>query len=113
MRIAVIGSGISGLAAAWLLGRDHAITLFESGTYLGGHTHTVDVTLEGVTHGVDTGFLVFNRTTYPNLVPMFEALGVPVVSSAMRTPIHLRVRRRQRPAPDHGNGNLPGRTPLW
>ncbi len=89
MRIAVIGSGISGLAAAWLLGRDHTITLFESGTYLGGHTHTVDVTLEGVTHGVDTGFLVFNRATYPNLVPLLETLGVPVAPSEMTFSVAL------------------------
>lgn len=83
MRIAVVGSGISGLAAAWLLARSHAVTLFESGDYPGGHTHTVDVTLEGRTHGVDTGFLVFNRATYPNLVPMLEYLGVPAAPSEM------------------------------
>ncbi len=83
MRIAIVGSGISGLAAAWLLQRDHDVTLFESGKYLGGHTNTVDVTLEGVTHGVDTGFLVFNRATYPNLVSLFESLRVPVAPSAM------------------------------
>jgi uncharacterized protein len=83
MRIAVVGSGISGLAAAWLLARDHAVTLYEAGDYLGGHTHTVDVTLDGATHGVDTGFLVFNRATYPNLVPMLEWLGIPVAPSEM------------------------------
>ena len=83
MRIAVVGSGISGLATAWLLQGGHEVTLFESGTYLGGHTHTVDVTLEGVTHGVDTGFLVFNRDTYPNLVSLFEELDVPVAPSEM------------------------------
>lgn len=83
MRIAVVGSGISGLASAWLLARGHAVTLFESGARLGGHTHTVDVTLEGVTHGVDTGFLVFNRATYPNLVPMLEFLGMPIAPSEM------------------------------
>ena len=83
MRIAVVGSGISGLAAAWLLSRHNSVTLFEAGDYLGGHTHTVDVTLEGVTHGVDTGFLVFNRATYPNLVPMLESLGVPIAPSEM------------------------------
>jgi predicted NAD/FAD-binding protein len=83
MRIAVVGSGISGLAAAWLMARDHSVTLYEAGGYLGGHTHTVDVTLDGVTHGVDTGFLVFNGATYPNLVPMLEHLGVPVARSEM------------------------------
>ena len=76
MRIAVVGAGISGLATAWLLGRDHAVTLFEAGDYLGGHSNTVDVTLDGHTCPVDTGFLVFNDRTYPNLVAMFDALGV-------------------------------------
>ena len=89
MRIAVVGSGISGLAAAWLLARRHAVTLFEAGSYLGGHTHTVDVTLDGVTHGVDTGFLVFNRETYPNLVPMLAGLGVPVAASEMTFSLSL------------------------
>ncbi len=83
MRIAVVGSGISGLACAWLLGGRHDVTLYEANSSLGGHTHTVDVTLEGVTHGVDTGFLVFNRETYPNLVPMLASLGVPVAPSEM------------------------------
>ena len=89
MRIAIIGSGISGLAAAWLLARHHPVTLFEAGNYLGGHTHTVDVSLDGITHGVDTGFLVFNRATYPNLVPMLEWLGVPVAPSEMSFSVAL------------------------
>ena len=82
-RIAVIGSGISGLAAAWLLSRTHAVTLFEAGNYFGGHTNTVDVSLDGQTFGVDTGFLVFNRKTYPNLCAMFALLGVPIAESDM------------------------------
>jgi uncharacterized protein len=72
-RIAVIGAGISGLSAAWLLGQKYEVTLFEAGDYLGGHTNTVDVTLDGVSHPVDTGFLVYNTTTYPNLTAMFAS----------------------------------------
>jgi predicted NAD/FAD-binding protein len=67
-RVAVVGSGIAGLAAAHALAGEAQVTLFEAGDYFGGHTHTVDVTLDGVTHGVDTGFLVFNQRTYPQLI---------------------------------------------
>jgi predicted NAD/FAD-binding protein len=87
MKIAIIGSGISGLAAAHRLHGKAEITLFESGSYFGGHTHTVDVTLPGaagsVTHGVDTGFLVFNERTYPNLIALFAELGVATAPSDM------------------------------
>ena len=89
LRIAVIGSGISGLAAAWLLTRRHAVTLFEANTYLGGHTHSVDVRLGGVTHPVDTGFLVFNRETYPNLVRLFDTLGIIGTKSEMSFSLSL------------------------
>lgn len=86
-RIAIVGSGISGLSAAHHL-RGHAdITLFEAGDYFGGHTHTVDVTLPtptGIqTHGVDTGFLVYNERTYPGLIGLFEALEVDTTPSDM------------------------------
>ena len=82
-RIAIIGAGISGLASAYLLNRKHDVVLFEAGSYLGGHTNTVDVTLEGRTHGVDTGFLVYNERTYPNLIALFDELGVTSVASDM------------------------------
>lgn len=86
-RIAIVGSGISGLATAHALGAYANITLFEAADYFGGHTHTVDVTLPGqggpVTHGVDTGFLVFNERTYPNLIKLFAQLDVETVKSDM------------------------------
>jgi uncharacterized protein len=82
-RVAVIGSGISGLSVAHGLRNRAHVTLFEAGTHFGGHTNTVDVTLDGVTHGVDTGFLVLNERTYPNLLRLFEALGVEIAKSDM------------------------------
>jgi predicted NAD/FAD-binding protein len=87
MKLAIVGSGISGLAVAHTL-KDHAdITVFEAGDYFGGHTHTVDITLptpQGpITHGVDTGFLVFNERTYPNLINLFAELQVETAPSNM------------------------------
>jgi uncharacterized protein len=82
-RIAVIGSGIAGLAVAHGLRGQAAVTLFESGAHFGGHTHTVDMTLGDVTHGVDTGFLVLNERTYPNLLRLFSQLGVEIAKSEM------------------------------
>jgi len=75
-KIAVIGAGISGLASAYFLARHHDVVLYEAADYLGGHTNTVDVTLEDKTFAVDTGFLVFNEATYPNLIALFDELGV-------------------------------------
>ena len=89
LRVAIIGSGIAGLAAAHALRGRADLTLFEAGTYFGGHTHTVDVSLPAdhgqgwVTHGVDTGFLVFNERTYPNLIRLFDELGVETAKSDM------------------------------
>lgn len=82
-RIAVVGAGIAGLACAWLLGRKHDVTLFEQASYAGGHTNTVDVTIGAVTHPVDTGFLVHNEVTYPNLIALFNHLGVVTQETEM------------------------------
>ena len=88
MKVAIVGSGISGLAVAHQLRGQADITLFEAGSYFGGHTHTVDVTLPGpqgqdVQCGVDTGFLVFNERTYPNLIRLLAELGVETAKSDM------------------------------
>ncbi len=84
MRIAIVGAGIAGLGSAWLLHKQgHAVTLFEANDYIGGHTNTVDVTRDGITAPVDTGFLVFNDRTYPNLVALFDELGVASAASEM------------------------------
>jgi predicted NAD/FAD-binding protein len=88
-KIAVVGAGISGLACAWLLSPRHHVTLYEAGAYLGGHTNTVDVTAGGVTHPVDTGFLVFNDRTYPNLLRLFERLRVPSAPSDMSFSVRI------------------------
>ncbi|TXG95062.1 MAG: FAD-dependent oxidoreductase, partial [Zoogloea sp.] len=88
-RIAVIGAGIAGLASAWLLSREHEVVLFEGGDYLGGHTHTVDIEVDGQRFPVDTGFLVFNRRTYPNLCALFALLGVDAVESEMSFGVSL------------------------
>ena len=86
-KIAVVGSGISGLAVAHSLKGHADITLFEAGNYFGGHSNTVDISLPTnkglVTYGVDTGFLVFNERTYPNLINLFAELGVETALSDM------------------------------
>lgn len=88
MKVAVVGSGISGLAAAFSLNQHAQVTLLEAGAYFGGHTNTIDVTLPDpqcrpVTQGVDTGFLVFNERTYPALISLLERLKVPTVCTDM------------------------------
>jgi uncharacterized protein len=87
LKVAVVGSGISGLGVAHSLVGHAEVTLFESGSYFGGHTHTVNITLptaQGlVTHGVDTGFLVYNERTYPNLIALFAQLGVHTTKTEM------------------------------
>jgi predicted NAD/FAD-binding protein len=89
LKIAVIGSGISGLSCAWRLSAEHEVTLYEAEDYLGGHTHSVLATVEGISHPVDTGFLVYNQNTYPNLVRLFAQLGVKTSPSEMSFSVSL------------------------
>ncbi|TBR12316.1 MAG: FAD-dependent oxidoreductase [Lysobacter sp.] len=88
MRIAVVGSGISGLASAWLLSRRHEVHLFEAADYLGGHTHTHDIEMDGKALRVDTGFIVHNRGHYPLLNAMFDELGVASQPTTMGFSVH-------------------------
>ena len=83
MKIAVVGSGVAGLSAAWLLQRRHDVTVFEADTRLGGHAHTVSAEVDGVDVAVDTGFIVFNHRTYPLFCRMLDELGVAEKLSSM------------------------------
>ena len=83
MRIAIVGSGISGLSAAWLLSRQHDVVLFEANDYLGGHTDTHRVEVDGRTLEVDTGFIVHNPGNYPLLTRLFDELGVATQATTM------------------------------
>ncbi|MGM0857948.1 MAG: NAD(P)/FAD-dependent oxidoreductase [Pseudomonadota bacterium] len=87
-RIAIIGSGISGMAAGWYLSAQHEVTLFEADTRLGGHTATMDVDIEGRPYAIDTGFIVFNDWTYPHFQRLLDALGVPSQATEMSFSVH-------------------------
>jgi hypothetical protein len=89
MKIAVVGSGISGLAAAWLLNRDHEVALYEQARRVGGHSNTVPVEIEGASVPVDTGFIVFNPSTYPNFVELLRVLGVKSREADMSLAVSL------------------------
>ncbi|MDX2306844.1 MAG: FAD-dependent oxidoreductase [Hyphomicrobium sp.] len=89
MRIAVIGAGITGLGAAWLLSGRHEVTLFEKEPRLGGHSHTVDVSSGGLNVPVDTGFIVYNLAAYPNLIALFDHLDVPTAPTSMGFSVSL------------------------
>jgi uncharacterized protein len=88
MRIAIIGSGISGLTCAHLLARRHSITVFEADDRIGGHTHTVDVDWQGRRYAVDTGFIVYNDWTYPNFIRLLNQLGVASRPTEMSFSVH-------------------------
>ncbi len=83
MKIAIIGTGISGLGAAYLLAPDHDVTLYEKNTYIGGHSRTIDVPTGDTKTPVDTGFIVFNNWNYPNILGLFKELDVPFQKSDM------------------------------
>ena len=82
-KIAVVGSGISGLSCAWLLNKTHQVTLYEKDDRLGGHSNTVTLQIDNDTVNVDTGFIVFNPLNYPNLVKFFEELRVESCETEM------------------------------
>jgi len=88
-QIAVVGAGIAGLGCAWLLSKQHKVTVYEAASRLGGHSHTVDVTLAGRSIAVDTGFIVYNDVNYPNLINLFEYLDVPTEPSDMSFSVSL------------------------
>ncbi|MGF1776506.1 NAD(P)/FAD-dependent oxidoreductase [Vibrio nomapromontoriensis] len=83
MKIAIIGTGISGLTCGYHLHNEHDVTLFEANHYIGGHTATVDINVDGEPHAVDTGFIVFNDRTYPNFIKMMDEIGVTSTPTQM------------------------------
>ncbi len=88
-RIAIIGSGIAGLAASWSLGSRHDVSLFEKDARIGGHSNTVDIDHDGAPMAVDTGFIVYNELNYPNLTALFALLGVTTEASNMGFAVSL------------------------
>jgi predicted NAD/FAD-binding protein len=89
LEVAVVGSGIAGLSAAWLLSRKHRVTLYESSHRPGGHSNTVHVQAPAGVFSVDTGFIVYNEATYPNLTALFRHLGVLTKPSEMSLSVSL------------------------
>jgi uncharacterized protein len=83
MRIAIIGGGISGMLTAYLLCEDHEVTVYEANDYIGGHTNTIDATVNSKSYALDTGFIVFNQETYPNFIKLMHRLDVPYQPSNM------------------------------
>jgi len=85
---AIIGSGISGLTAAYLLSKKHNVTVFEKNDYIGGHTATVDIEKSGEKHAIDTGFIVFNDKTYPNFLALLDEIGIGKIPTEMSFSVH-------------------------
>jgi predicted NAD/FAD-binding protein len=103
MKIAIIGTGITGLSAAWALKDQHEVTVFEKEARLGGHSNTVTVDYDGKKLDVDTGFIVYNALNYPNLIALFEALNVPTQQSDMSFSV-----RDGRAGSEWGSDGAPG-----
>ena len=89
MRIAIVGAGIAGLGAAWALAGQHRVTVFEAGPYLGGHANTRNISVDGRSLAVDTGFIVFNEANYPQLTKLFDHIGVATEASDMSFSVSL------------------------
>jgi uncharacterized protein len=103
MKIAIVGSGITGMSAAWALRDVHDVTLFEKADRLGGHSNTVSIDYDGTQIDVDTGFIVYNALNYPNLIALFEALNVETIQSDMSFSV-----RDGTPANEWGSDGAPG-----
>ena len=89
-KIAIVGSGISGLTTAYLLDKEYEVTVFEKNDYVGGHTATVDVTHKGQSYAIDTGFIVFNDRTYPNFNKLLNRIGISRKPTEMSFSVHNR-----------------------
>ena len=89
LKVAIIGTGISGMSAAWLISQRHYVTIYERDERLGGHSHTVDAPNGNTTIPVDTGFIVYNEKTYPNLTALFAHLDVATEPSDMSFAVSL------------------------
>jgi len=85
---AIIGSGVSGLTAAYLLAKKHRVTVFEKNDRVGGHTATVDIVKDGEKFAIDTGFIVFNDKTYPNFLAMLSEIGISKQATEMSFSVH-------------------------
>jgi predicted NAD/FAD-binding protein len=102
MKIAIIGTGISGLTAAYLLNRKHDISVFEAGDTIGGHTATVDIQMpDGEKLAIDTGFIVYNEWTYPNFIKLLTQLGISGQKTEMSFSVH-----DDRSGLEYGGNNL-------
>ena len=89
MKIAVVGSGISGLSSAYYLSKKHNVDLFEREDHFGGHSHTIDLSLHGKKVSIDIGFIVFNFQTYPNLIKFFKENDIGIEKSNMSFSVNI------------------------